>query len=155
MSKIDFNVMGVSSFRPLPGSPFYYEFINNGTLSKEDIDWSNLGNFSIAPKYLFCDVSREKLDEIFQRALDIASINCWNVVHEDILLKYPNEIKSIASRTRIKIAKSDNYESSAHIAYTPFSISSIYNTLLSTLHTFLPYKLRKQIRLRTRKKVAR
>ena len=137
---------GIGSFRPLPGSPFYNEFIKDGTLSKEDIDWSNLGNFTAAPKYLFCDVSREKFENFFDKALDTAYRNSWTAIHEDILLKYPNEIKSIASRTRIKIAKSDNYESSTHTAYIPFSIPSIYNTLLSTLHAFLPYKLRKRIR---------
>lgn len=141
---------GIGNFRPLPGSPFYSEFIKDGTLSKEDIDWSNLGNFTAAPEHLFCDVSREKFDEIYDKALDIASRNRWTTIHEDTLLKYPNEIKSIAARTRIKIAKSDNYESSTHVAYTPFSIFSIYSTLLSLLRTFLPYKLRKLIRARIR-----
>jgi len=146
MQNVNCSAEGVSSFRPLPGSPFYDEFIKNGTLSKEDIDWSNLGNFSIAPEYLFCDVSREKIDDIFDKALDIANRNRWTTIHEDTLSKYPNEIKSIASRTKIKIAKPGNYESSTHITYAPFSIFSIYNTLLSTLRTFLPYKLRKRIR---------
>lgn len=137
---------GIGSFRPLPGSPFYYEFIKNGTLSKEDIDWSNLGNFSIAPKYLFCDVPGEKLDRIYDKAHKIAYRNRWTAIHEDILLKYPKEIKSVASRRKIKISKPDNYESSTHITYAPFSIFSIYNTLLLTLYAFLPFKLRKQIR---------
>ena len=147
---------GIGSFRPLPGSPFYYEFINDGLLAKEHLDWSNLGNFSIAPKYLFCDVPREKFERIFDKAWSIAYLKSWTAIHEDTLLKYPKEIKNIASRTKIKISKPDNYESSTHIAYTPFSIYSIYVILRSTALTllpFLPFKLRQQIKAAVPKRI--
>ncbi len=146
MQSVGCNFRGVGSFRPLPGSPFYYEFVNNNMLSKEHIDWSNLGDFSSAPKYLFCDVPREKFDEIFDKAYNIANGAMWTAVHEDILLKYPDEIKSIASRIKIRICKPDNYESSAHIPYTPFSIVLVCETILLKLYVLLPFKLRKQIK---------
>lgn len=146
MQDIACQAQGIGSFRPLPGSPFYDEFINNGTLSKEDINWSNLGNFTTAPEHLFGDVSREKFDKLFDEATNVAYKSRWVAIHDDTLSKYRPEIKSIASRTRIKISKSDNYESSTHIAYAPFSILSIYNTLLATLRSLLPYGLRKRIR---------
>ena len=140
------NAMGIGNFRPLPGSPFYYEFINNNTLSKEYADWPNLGNFSILPKDLFCDVPREKFEEIWDKARNLANVNSWVAVHEDALLKYPELIKSVAVRTKVKIAKSDNYESSAHIAYTPFSIFSICHNILLQLYVRLPFRLRRRIK---------
>jgi len=146
MQNLNINSKGIGNFRPLPGSPFYNEFIKDGTLSKEEINWSNLGNFSITPEHLFCDVSRETFEKISEKATNIAYRNRWTTIHEDTLLKYPKGIRSIASRTRIKISKSDNYESSAHISYAPFSVFLIYDTLLLILRPFVPLRLRKQIR---------
>lgn len=149
LQKLKCNTMGIGFFRPLPGSPFYYEFINNNTLSKEHVDWPNLGNFSIVAEDVFCDMPREKLEEIFDKAFNIANVNSWIAVHEDALLKYPELTKSVAVRTKVKIAKSDNYESSAHIAYTPFSIFSIFlicHNILLQLYVRLPFRLRRRIK---------
>lgn len=146
MQNINCHEKGLGSFRPLPGSPFYREFINNKLFSKENVDWSNLGNFSIAPEYLFCDVPKEKFEEVFNKASKIANSNSWAAVHEDTLIKYPKEIRSIASRTKIKISKLDNYESSTHIAYTPFSTRKILRSTAFTFLDFLPFKLRQQIK---------
>jgi len=138
--------IGVGCFRPLPGSPFYNEFISSNVLTKEHIDWSNLGDFSIKAKDMFCDVPRGKFEEIFDQAWNIANIDTWSVVHEDNLSKYPELIKAIAAKTRIKIAKDGNYETSAH---TPYNISSPLIALQSRafhLYIHLPYKLRQLIR---------
>ena len=140
MQDIGCHEKGVGSFRPLPGSPFYDEFINSGLLSKERIDWSNLGDFSIAPEYLFCDVPRDRFADIFNKAIKIAHNDSWVAVHEDTLLKYPREIKRIAARTMIKIAKSGNYESSTHIACTPFLVRvglSIWRSFASVAPHYL------------------
>ena len=138
--------IGVGCFRPLPGSPFYYEFINNNVLTKEHIDWSNLGDFSIKAKDMFCDVPREKFEEIFDRAWNIANIDTWSAIHEETLLKYPKLIKTIASRTKIKIVKADNYEASAHTPYVVASPLIVLQNRAFHLYIHLPYKLRQIIR---------
>lgn len=150
MQNINCGLMGIGTFRPLPGSPFYYEFVNNNMLSKEHLDWPNLGDFSTLPKDLFCDVPRERFEEIFDKGFNLANVNSWTAVHEDSLLKYPQLIKSIAIRTKVKIAKSDNYESSTHIAYIPFSVFSvflIFHNILLQLYVRLPFKLRRRIKI--------
>lgn len=146
MRNISLNTVGIGIFRPLPGSPFYYEFINSGTLSKENIDWSDLGNFSIPSKYMFCDVSKERFEKIWNEALEIAYSKRWNVIHEESLLKYPKEIRAIASKTKIKIAKSGNYGESMHVSYTPLSFSSFYNIWKSTIRNLIPFGVRAKIR---------
>ncbi|TRZ96028.1 radical SAM protein [bacterium] len=146
MQNLNINTKGIGNFRPLPGSPFYNEFVKSGALSKKDINWSNLGNFSVAPEHLFCGVSTDRFEIISEKATSVAYKNRWTAIHEETLLKFPKEIKNIASRIKIKISKKDSYESSTHIAYTPFSIHLIYDTLLSTLRPFVPLKLRRRIR---------
>jgi radical SAM superfamily enzyme YgiQ (UPF0313 family) len=141
----------VGIFRPLPGSRFYYEFINNNTLPKEHIDWSDFGLLTKAPQYTFCDVPREKLEEIYDNAQNKVFADSWTVIHEDILTKYPELVKNIARLSKVKIVKSDNYESSMHIPYAPFSPFMIYwNTLLG-LYTHLPYKIRGRIKTLVKK----
>lgn len=141
MQNVKSHCKGVGSFRPLPGSPFYYELVNSKKLLKEDIDWSNLGDFSAVPKYLFCDTSREKFEKIFWHALEIGYGSAYTAIHEDTLLKNP-EIRDISRRTKIKICKPDNYVSASHIDYSPFSI---YLILSSIINIVLPLRLRTQI----------
>lgn len=150
MTKIDCNSFGVSNFRPLPGSPFYEQFIQDGRLSRENIDWTNLGNFSIPPKYLFCEAPRQVLDYYIERASDIESTHFWHPVHEDIRSKYPALIREIASQTRVKIARPDHYESSAHKAYVPLTLPSLVNFCRLWLQTTLPFRVRKTIRTVTK-----
>lgn len=138
----------LAAFRPLPGSPFYYESIDSNILSKDHIDWSKLGDLAAMPT-LFSDVRRERFEEIFDEAYNIANSKSWVSVHEDTLLKYPKLIRSIALRAKVKISKSDNYESSTHIAYTPFSIGAlplVCERALLQLYVVLPFKLRRQIK---------
>jgi radical SAM superfamily enzyme YgiQ (UPF0313 family) len=153
MKKLPTHAKGFGSFRPLPGSPFYDEFIANGTLKKEELDWSNLGNFSKPPEYLFCDVSREKFDEIFDKASVVATRDKWTALHEDTFLKYP-EIKEIATRERIKICKPDNYQSSAHIDYPRISFNLIKSILIALLRTYLPLGIRRKIRAIRRRRAS-
>lgn len=147
MQSLNVNCNGMGCFRPLPGSPFYREFVANGTLIKEEIDWGDLGNFSIPTKYVFCGVPRKRLERIFDNALNKAHIGMWTAVHEDILLKYPNLIKDIASKANIKVCKSDNYWSGTHIAYRMFSPYALGNYILLQLYSILPYRLRRWIRM--------
>ncbi len=120
MRNVDCNMKGVGAFRPLPGSPFYYEFIDKKILIKQEIDWSNLGNFSIVPKYIFCNVPQERFEQIYNEALQLAyGQQKWIAIHEDVLRKFPDTIREIARTRRISICKSDNYESSHHIPFDP------------------------------------
>ena len=144
MKKCD--AIGVGIFRPLPGSPFYRRFVDNKILSKENIDWSDLGNFSIPSKYSFHNVSEKRFKEIWNEALEIIRVRRWTAVHKDALIKYPREIKNIASRTRVKIVEPNKYESSDHFSYIPFSFYSFFNVLPSILYNFIPFKLRIKIR---------
>jgi len=146
MQSLNINRNGMGCFRPLPGSPFYREFVANGMLIKEEIDWENLGDFSIPAKYIFCSIPRKRLERIFDKALNKAYIGTWTTVHEDILLKYPKLIKGIASRANVKVCRSDNYWSSTHIAYRMFSPYAFGNYVLLQLYSILPYRLRRWVR---------
>ena len=139
-------LIGVGTFRPLPGSPFYNEFLNNNVLSKEHIGWSNLGDFSMTPEEVFCDMPRERLLQVFDKAWNIANIDSWTTVHEENLLKYPKLIKTIASKTKVRIAKADNYEASTHTPYATFSILLTLHNIAFHFYIHLPYKLRQLIR---------
>lgn len=146
MKSLDCNYKGMGCFRPLPGSPFYLEFIKSGALVKEEIDWGNLGDFSAPAKYVFCDVPREELEQYHDKALTTAVAKSWTSVHEDTLLKYPKIIKSIASRANVKVCRSENYYSSTHVTYRPLSLYALGNYVLLQLYSVLPYYLRKRIR---------
>jgi anaerobic magnesium-protoporphyrin IX monomethyl ester cyclase len=143
---IDCNSRGVGVFRPLPGSPFYYNFVNDKILIKEKIDWADLGNFSAPSKYLFSKVSFKTLEKIWVKAVEIMYGNRWTAIHEDALLKYPNKIKEIASNARVKIAKSGEYNSSSHIPYVPFSFRALYIFYFSIFWNLIPFKIRVLIR---------
>jgi len=138
---------GLGSFRPLPGSPFYNEFIQDDTLNKEDIDWTNLGNFTVMPANLFCDMPRDRFEQLFDKGTGIAGKDRWTAIHEDVFAKHSAVMKEIATNTRIKIARGDSYESSTHVAYTPFSLHTVSNWLLTTLRYLLPYPLRRRLRM--------
>ncbi len=138
MQNLNCRELGLGIFRPLPGSPFYYEFVNRGILSREHIDWCNLGNFTCMSDQIFCDVSRKEFEEIYKKGLEIAYGNKWVTVHEDTLLRHHKEIKGIASQTRIRVCKPDNYESSTHIPYNPLTIY--------TLKKFVPRPIRHTIK---------
>lgn len=143
---IDCNSRGVGVFRPLPGSPFYFNFTDNKTLVKENIDWADLGNFSATSKYLFSNVSSKILEKIWVEAVEIMYGNRWTAIHEDALKKYPEKIKEIASNTRVKIAKAEEYESSNHIPYVPFSFRALYTFYFSICWNLIPFKIRILIR---------
>ncbi len=146
MNSLDCNYKGMGCFRPLPGSPFYREFVDNGMLVKEEIDWGNLGDFSTPTKYVFCGVSEKELAELHDKALTTAVAKSWTSVHSDTLLKYPKIIKSIASRANVRVCKSDNYHSSSHTTYRPLSLYALGNYALLQIYSALPYYLRKRIR---------
>lgn len=59
---------GVGTFRPLPGSPFYNEYLASGVIDKRNVDWANLGNFTVMPDTLYCDVSRDKFEQYYDMA---------------------------------------------------------------------------------------
>jgi len=146
MQGLSCNSKGMGCFRPLPGSPFYREFVANGTLVKEEIDWGDLGDFSTITKYVFCNMSKEKLERYYDKALNRAAVKTWTAVHKDTLLRYPKLIKDIASKANVRVCKSGNYHSSTHIAYRPLSLYALGNYILLQLYSVLPYRLRRWVR---------
>jgi hypothetical protein len=120
-------------------------------LFKENIDWENLGNFSLKSKYLFCKTSKLKFDNIFDKAKKIVEKSNWSSVHEDVFIKNQRLIRKIALRTRIRIAKGDRYGSNEQIPYNPFSIFTFYKVLRLTLRYILPLKWREKIKDSIRK----
>jgi anaerobic magnesium-protoporphyrin IX monomethyl ester cyclase len=136
---------GIGSFRPLPGSPFYTEFVNDGTLDKRRTDWSNLGNFTVMPDRMFSAVSKDKFDEIFDRAQNAAYKQRRTAVHEDTL-KYVPDFDTIISSNQIELSKGDGYQSSAHVSCSHFSLNTVKSSILPILLAVLPYKFRKALR---------
>jgi len=145
MKNLGCHSKSLGAFRPLPGSPFYRELVNDKKIPTEHVDWSNLGNFSILPKYLFCDVSKERFEKVYRNALHAATSNLSVAVHEDTLLKRPRVVKNIACRTDVKIAKQDNYGPSSLIPYRPPIVLACH-FLYAILHFFTSPKLRQQIK---------
>jgi len=145
------NTVGMGVFRPLPGSPFYYEFLKSGQLKKEEIDWDDIGNFSIPSDITFHQVPRKRFEKIWNEAVEVAYGNHWTAVTEDILRKYPEKIKEIAQKKRVKIARKDNYEASTHTPYIPFGLTSVFNVLKYSLRSIMPEKLKAEIRLKLKK----
>jgi len=138
--EINCNYTGMATFRPLPGSPFYYEFVKNG-MDKEQIDWVNLGNFSVAPKYIFCDAPRPVFERLFDEAYNYTYGRQWLSVQNSVAQKYPELTREIATKVKTKVCRTDNFN-----AVSPIS-SSVRLTLQGTAESaymHLPYVLRKR-----------
>lgn len=72
MQRINVNRLGITYFKPLPGSPFYYEMLENGVLKKDDLNWTNLGNHMAPPEKSLCEVPLERLVDLFHQGADLA-----------------------------------------------------------------------------------
>lgn len=91
------HVKGIGCFRPLPGSPFYTEFIKEGLIDRDRIDWENLGNFSIVSDNNMSSMSDQKLNELFAIGTETARY-CIDV-HPDVLRECPKEIVDALRRS--------------------------------------------------------
>ncbi len=117
MKEINTNSKGFGFFRPLPGSPFYREFIEKGLLKKEEIDWSDLGNFSRLSKYLFSNVETEKLFNLFQEGTALAYGDKWIAVHEDIAEQCPTLLHEVSNYGKVRISSLSDYRSESQTEY--------------------------------------
>ena len=117
MQEINTNSKGFGCFRPLPGSPFYYELLEKGLLKKEEIDWSNLGNFSIPPKDAFCNIERDKLVKLINEGSKLAYASQWVAVHEDTAEQCPALLKEVSRYREVRISSLSNFNSETHRKY--------------------------------------
>jgi radical SAM superfamily enzyme YgiQ (UPF0313 family) len=107
----------------LPGSPFFYELIETGRLSKEDMNWPNLSELFNVPELLFCDVARDRFKELLDQGSQIAySQGRFVSIFGDTFLKHPEMMAEIVKdgTLEVRVCQSDNYESSTHIPIDEF-----------------------------------
>ncbi|OPZ86440.1 MAG: hypothetical protein BWY74_03648 [Firmicutes bacterium ADurb.Bin419] len=107
IKNLNCNSMGCGNFRPLPGSPFYFEFLERQQIDKKSIDWSNLGNFSAEPEYIFCKLSKDRLMELFKEGAHLAYANQYIGVHEDVSIGEQALLSDMAKSQKVKIFSDD------------------------------------------------
>lgn len=120
IKKLNCNTKGTGNFRPLPGSPFYKEFIAAGLLQKNKINWDNLGNFSTNPEKLHCDVPKEKFLALMKEANQLAYGEQWIAVFEDLFIEDKKKFREINSKLPLKIAPKSNYSPEFHSTLTQY-----------------------------------
>jgi anaerobic magnesium-protoporphyrin IX monomethyl ester cyclase len=103
MSGLDVNNRALLSFRPMPGSPYYREFVESGFLDKKRANWQTLGDISILPDRSFAAVSLKRLRELTdlgrQRSYGVQYVQ----VHEDIAAKCPELVQQVADSVGAQI----------------------------------------------------
>ena len=149
MKKAYCNGLGVGTFRPLPGSPFYREFKENGSKEVKEYlrNWDNLGDFSIPPKYLFCQVNRATFTRILDKAYNLAYANQWNIVSDGFYNNNTNLVKSIAKKTPIRTCYGDNYPSHNHKKVRVVNFNMVMERTSVWFYLRLPSKLQRKIKL--------
>lgn len=143
MKEVRCNGIGVGTFRPLPGSPFYRVFEKTPYLR----DWENLGNFSIPPKALFCDVSRNTFTKKCDEAFNLAYATQWTGVTEDVYAKNKELIHSIAKKASIRVCFGEDYRSINHKKLRIYSFNTILERTAISIYLKLPFIIRRQIKL--------
>ena len=143
------NGLGVGTFRPLPGSPFYKEFRENGSEEVKEYlrDWDNLGNFSIPPKHLFCQANRTTLTRMLDKAYNLAYANQWNIVSDSLYNNNKELVKNIAKKTPVRVCYGDNYPSHNHKKIRVVSFNMVIERTSIWLYLRLPSKLQRQVKL--------
>lgn len=144
MKEIDCNYMGIGTFRPLPGSPYYDELIKD----KENIDWTNLGNFMLPTIDKYYYAPKRTFFKLFDEAYNFAYARQWVSFHYDTFLRDINEISQIAKQIRCKItvpALEGNYFSDYH-TYLRFSKRLTWLERFEKIYMRLPYEIRRPIK---------
>jgi anaerobic magnesium-protoporphyrin IX monomethyl ester cyclase len=108
IKEMQVNSMGCGSFRPLPGSPFYREFVAQGKIDPRKVDWENLGDFSTLPKYNFSAISDQRLVDLLQEGQRLAYNDKYVAVNYDLAKKHKKFINVVSQNTRIKFFHFEN-----------------------------------------------
>lgn len=124
----DLHVKGLGCFRPLPGSPFYTDFVQRGLIDRDRTDWENLGNFSVIADNNMSCISDQRLRELFLIGSEIANRICI-AVHPDVLDKCPEELIDILKKSgKLKVFSTENNREE------PTNHTGLRNNLISHLH---------------------
>ncbi len=103
MSGLDINGRSLFGFRPMPGSSYYYEFVQSGLLKRDPNCWKNLGEFTEVPDQSFSAVSVERLREITRLGQEKSYGVQYVKVFEDIAAKNPSLVREVAERVGAQI----------------------------------------------------
>jgi len=114
IQEIDCNATGGGCFRPLPGSQFYKSFTETGVLDKHNLDWGNLGNFSMLSEHVYCDTDRETYAEYSEKLMRLAYGRQWAAVHEGDIGRCMDTVGEMARKHVVKVVVGQDYESSRH-----------------------------------------
>jgi hypothetical protein len=109
MAELNVNSLGFGNFRPLPGSPFYHEFVQQGNIDPSTINWSNLGNFAAKPEHIFCNVTREKLHAYIDTGNRLAYADKYTMVHQDIANEAQSIIEDIRRYSKVCIVPEERH----------------------------------------------
>lgn len=153
MKEVNCNYTGLCLFRPLPGSPFFHELIES-SMDKGQVDWVNLGNILVTPKYLFCDAPRPVFEKLFDEAYNYAKGRQSLSIHGDVARKYPKLVKEITTNVRTNICESDNFSVISLVPYRLSSPKLALQNIAESTYIHLPYILRKLVRA-TAKRILR
>ena len=146
-------VVGCASFRPLPGSPYYYEFIEKGIVNEDEVDWVNLGNFVKLPDICFADAPLERVRELFTKAKRIKSCNAGGRIriHKGIVDADPalaSEISRMYDTWIISPAQTGNgyqYLRTDSAVFPRLVWMQFKRLFRSVLHRVLPGQLRRTL----------
>lgn len=108
MNEMNFlHVKGIGCFRPLPGSPFYSDFVQRGVIDRNRIDWENLGNFSTISDNNMSNISDKRLRDLFAIGYEISKYVI--AAHPDVIKKCPKEIVDTLQREgRLRVFSTEN-----------------------------------------------
>ncbi len=103
MDELEFNAKGLCSFRPVPGSRFYRDFLESGVLDKEKIDWRSLGDWSIPPEQSFAEVSLERLRELTEMGRSRSFGKQRVSIYRDVADECPDVVDEVARHVGAQI----------------------------------------------------
>jgi anaerobic magnesium-protoporphyrin IX monomethyl ester cyclase len=103
MSGLDINSRVCFGFRPMPGSPFYWELVQSGILKRDPTSWQNLGEITEVPNQSFAEVSVEGLREITKLAHEKSFGIQYVKVFEDVAKRQPGLVREVARRVGAQI----------------------------------------------------
>ena len=137
MERLDMNTKGLCSFRPVPGSQFYEEFVATGVLHKESMDWNNLGDWSLPPEQSFCEVSLERLQELTEMGRSRSFGKQLVGIYEDVAARCPELVDEVARRVGARIVPLPGSPGKARIIDLSGEETPAQTTVISRVRSFI------------------